>query len=369
MNSNVVKTGERAPAVQDTTGQMRAQKEIEGAIIVAKQFPRIEQDTYTRILAACGRKGFADAAYYRFPRGGSQVIGASVNMARELARLWGNIRYGVDIVLEDDDMRRIRAWAWDAETNTYVSEEDNFAKLIYRKNKGWVVPDERDLRELTNRRGAICTRNCLLRLIPRDFVDDALEKCFETIKESVGTGKGRDEMLKKLVASFADYGVTGKDIAEKYEVDKVNELAVEDIADLRGIYKSMRDGISKKAEHFIKRGAGEKTGTVDAETGEVIEEGASASDAPALDLGADDGKVADPEVERLRVLANGEVVTAENIEEMLALLETLTGGKVTAKINEDISEGKLSNAAVRIFALYASRVSKVAKDKRDEAGK
>ncbi len=47
--------------------------------------------------------------------------------------------------------------------------DDTFRKKIQRKRDGqtvWVTPDERDLRELTNKRGAILERNCLLKLQP-----------------------------------------------------------------------------------------------------------------------------------------------------------------------------------------------------------
>ena len=350
-SENVVPYGgaNGVPAVRDETGVERARKEIEGQIIVAKQFPRAEAEVFSRIQVSCERPAFAEVAYYRFPRGGAQVQGASVNLARELARLWGNVRYGVDIVKDSPDDRIIRAWAWDMETNTYSSEEDSFAKLIFRKGKGWLKPDERDLRELTNRRGAICVRNCILRLMPRDIVDAALEKCFGTIAGSVGTGAKRRETINKLLASFAEFGVVSKDILERYEIEKLDELSVEQIADLRGIYKSMRDGISQKGEHF---GAAEKS-----KAEEASEEKTGDLD---LGLGGEGEEMADPDLEALRQIANSEEITADMIDDALAILETKTGSKASAKVVEDIGLGELKRAANRIVALYASRMSKAA---------
>ena len=46
----------------------------------------------------------------------------------------------------------------------------------------WTVPDERDLRELTNRRGAICVRNAILALVPPDLVEDAMATADQTLE-------------------------------------------------------------------------------------------------------------------------------------------------------------------------------------------
>ena len=145
----------------------REQNEIQSAIVSAKKFPRNEQAAFVKALNSFRRQSMAEAATYSFPRGGKTVEGPSVDCARELARVWGNIRYGLRVVSQDENRLHIRAYALDLETNTYVEAEDEFSKLIQRKDKlsgatRWVTPDERDLRELMNRRGAIAIRNCLL---------------------------------------------------------------------------------------------------------------------------------------------------------------------------------------------------------------
>ncbi|MBU0906702.1 MAG: hypothetical protein KKE05_00940, partial [Nanoarchaeota archaeon] len=148
-----------------------AQMEVQGSIIIAKKFPRNEDQTFARLMKTCDRTSFAEKAVYSYPRGGQTISGPSVNLAREAARLWGNLEYGLLVIRDDENSRHIRAWAWDKETNTKTFAEDSFEKLIFRKGKGNIKPDERDLRELTNRRGAILIRNCLLQLLPRDLVE------------------------------------------------------------------------------------------------------------------------------------------------------------------------------------------------------
>lgn len=219
------------------------QKETEGAIIIAKKFPRNSLDMYGKLIESTKRFGFADAATYSYKRGTTIISGPSINLAKEAARLWGNIRYGIDIVNDDDESVTIQAWAWDMENNTRDSQENKFKKLIYRKVDGWKKPDERDLRELVNRHGSLTLRNCLLNLMPKDFIDDAVAQCKETLKNRVG--ESPKETLKKVVKGFTDMGITVK-MLETRLTHPLNECSVDEITDLREIYKSIRDGAKRK---------------------------------------------------------------------------------------------------------------------------
>jgi len=235
-------TGELAPS-----GAMAsAQHEIQSAIIVAQKFRRNEDGAYSRLMKSCTRPSFAEEATYSFPRGGATVEGPSVNLAREFARVWGNVRYGLEVVREDDESRQIRGWAWDLETNIKVSAEDEFKKLIFRKQGGWVKPDERDLRELTNRRGAILVRNCLLQILPRDFVEDAVAKVKETLKGGVTANP--DAAKKKILGAFSELNVSGE-MLEAFLGHPVGQATPDEIAGLRGIYQSIRDGNSTWADY------------------------------------------------------------------------------------------------------------------------
>lgn len=227
-----------------------AQREIEGAIMVAQRFPRNEDTAFERVMRSCERYRFAELARYSFPRGGQQVEGPSVNLAREIARCWGNIRYGVDVIHDDADSRTIRAWAWDVQTNTRRSQDATFRKLMFRKGKGWVAPDERDLREVTNKHGETAVRNCLLHLVPPDLVDDAMVACKETMRKDAA--KDPDEARKKLIRAFQHVGVTVEDL-EMYLGHPVRQVTAEEIADLRGVWSSISDGNSTWKEYVKDR--------------------------------------------------------------------------------------------------------------------
>lgn len=235
-------TSELAP----TAGAAEKQFEIQSAITVAKRFPRNEDGAFQKLMKAADRTSFAEDAGYSFPRGGQTVEGPSVNLAREAARVWGNIRYGLEVIRDDEESRQIRGWAWDLESNVKVTAEDEFRKLIYRKKGGWIRPDERDLRELTNRRGAILIRGCVLQILPKDLIEDAMERCKATLRKRAA--QDPESARKKIILAFSEIRVTPEMLEQKLG-HPLAQCSPAEIADLRTIYKSIADGNSTWAEY------------------------------------------------------------------------------------------------------------------------
>jgi len=241
----------------------REDTELKAAIVVAKRFPRDEAVSYNRVMKSVGRPSMAEKARYSFPRGGTRVEGPSVKLTREVSRCWGNIRSGIRIVSVDDDQVHIRGYALDLETNAYAEMEDRFARLIQRKKNGrteWVEPDERDLRELINRRGAICERNAQLKILPPDVVEDAMRKAAATLAAAAKgeLEQNRDDAIRRIVVAFDGYGVTGGMVAE-YLGHELSLITPDELADLRAVYSSIEEGNTKPSDHFaFGAGAGRR---------------------------------------------------------------------------------------------------------------
>jgi hypothetical protein len=241
---------EQSHELAPTGAAAEKQFEIQSAIVIAKKFPRNEDAAFEKLMKAAKRVSFAEDAAYSFPRGNTTVEGPSINLAREAARVWGNVRFGLDIIRDDEESRQIRAWAWDMESNVRVSAEDDFKKLVQRKQKGggtlWVKPDERDLRELTNRRGAILVRNCLLQIVPKDLIEDAMSRCKDTIRN--GAEKDPETARKRLILAFSEINVS-PEMLESALGHKLAECSPVEIAELRKVYKSIADGNSTWKEY------------------------------------------------------------------------------------------------------------------------
>jgi hypothetical protein len=249
-------TGIQTREVGAVAASAREEAEIKAAIFLARQFLRDEAAAYTKIMRSCQRPGLAEEAVYSFPRGGQTVKGPSVNLAREIARCWGNIRYGLRVVSVTEDMVHIRGYAYDMETNAYVEHEDEFAKLVQRKDRRtgkteWIAPDERDLRELINRRGAILVRNAILQVVPSDIVEAAQREAEQTM---VAAAKGelkqsKEEAIRRLALAFSNIAVT-TDMLSAYLKHPLENASPEEVANLRSVYKSIMDGNSKREDYF-----------------------------------------------------------------------------------------------------------------------
>jgi len=213
-------------------------------MILAKKFPRDYKSCWQKFNLACKRKALATKAEYKFPRGKGQVKGATVIIARVGAQCWGNIRWGFVITRDDEGARSIIGWAWDIEENNKVEEPATFKKLIYRKDKGWIKPDERELRELTNRHAAICIRNSILQILPRDYVDDAIESCRETLAKGIDDPRAAG---KEIISAFGDLGVTVEMLNQYLGHD---QWIKDDIVDLQAVLNAIQDGQAKANEFF-----------------------------------------------------------------------------------------------------------------------
>jgi len=236
--------------------------EAQAAVMLAKQFPRDELATYQSIMTACSRPSFAAKAVYRYPRGKTTVSGASVVLAREIARCFGNIVSGYRVLSNEDDQIHLQGYAWDQQSNRRVVLEDRFNAKIQRKMRTmdgveetqWVTPDERDLRELVSRRASFLERNALLRLLPADLIEDAMGACTqaETKTASGEIKNDRNGTLKKLVTAYSGYGVN-KDMIEDRLGHRLDDASAEEIAELRQIYTSIKDGSASRDEFFEPR--------------------------------------------------------------------------------------------------------------------
>ncbi len=259
-------TNELAP----TQAMAEAQFDIQSAIMIARRFPRNEVEAERKLLKSAERPVFADESSYSYPRGwkkdekGNQVRnyieGPSVVLAREAARFWGNIRYGVEVTFDDEEDRKIRAYAYDMETNVRVTAEDSFKKLVQRKvyedghesGTQWIVADERELRELTNRRGAILVRNCILQIIPSDIIDNVRNACEVTLTKQAEANK--DQTIGRLVKAFEGINISLKMIETKLG-HSLKDAKPEELTELRKVFASIRDGNSSWSEYTAPKNA------------------------------------------------------------------------------------------------------------------
>lgn len=265
----------------------RQTQEVQGQIIMAKKFPRDYVASCNRIMQACQRKGLAEKAMYEYPRGTTKVVGPSIRLAEALAQNWGNMSFGIVELEQKNGESQVMAYAWDLETNT--RQEKIFSVPHVRGTKGGNKPltDPRDIYEMVANQGARRLRACILGIIPGDVVEDAMERCNQTLIGNVE--KPIIDLVKDMAEVFEkDFSVPIEAI-EKYIGCKSTAFSMNDLVRLKRVYTSLKDGMVKREEIFELPGV-EKKEAEDAFAGK--EKGGKKNEKPSdgqqeLDLGGD----------------------------------------------------------------------------------
>jgi hypothetical protein len=229
----------------------RQTQEVQGAMVIAKKFPRDTTRSFEKIITSCKRKSLAEVACYEYPKGGTKVTGPSIRLAEAMAQNWGNLDFGV---IELDQRHRestVMAYCWDLETNTRQTKIFQVPHIRYSKEKGnTFLTDPRDIYEMIANQGARRLRACILGIIPGDIQDAAVAQCEATLKSDE---QPIEDRVRNMVIAFKEYGVTQDDI-ETMLMQKLDACTERDILRLRKIYTSLKDGMSKKEDHFTPAG-------------------------------------------------------------------------------------------------------------------
>ena len=239
------------PQVNSQTQQMvsRQTQEVQGAIFMAKQFPRDEYAAIQKIERMCERMNLAEQATYSYPRGGTQVTGPSIRLAEAIAQAWGNIDCGVIELESKNGASEMMAYAWDLETNTRVTKMFKVKHVRDTKKGQQTLSDSRDIYEATANFGARRLRACVLAVIPGDVVERAVEACKDTVINKDKTPV--DQQIKNLEKAFKEFKVTREQL-EEYAGFNLSKFGKEEIFQLRGVYKALKDGNATKEDYFGK---------------------------------------------------------------------------------------------------------------------
>ncbi len=87
-------------------------------------------------------------------------------------------------------------------------------------------------------------------IIPGDIVEAALAQCSVTQAASVGaTPEEIKETIRKLTATMGKFGITAENIQDRYQC-RLEAIRPAQIVELRKIYTSLKDGMSKPSDWF-----------------------------------------------------------------------------------------------------------------------
>lgn len=260
----------QAIARQDTRAQLAvgaaqaiamAQKEkslMEARMSIARERPRDWMMVRQKLLAECQRPGFADAAIYSKPVGGQEIEGMSIRFAEACIRTAGNIRTTTEVVEDGGKTITYRVTVLDLEGGSSFDEEFTLSKTVERSSvgEGRVLMGERTNSrgkktyllmatedELANKKGAAASkliRNCVLRLMPGDIVDECRAVCERTIanRDAKNPALARNSLLD----AFAALGILPKQVADYLGKESAELITPVEVTKMRPIYAALKDG-------------------------------------------------------------------------------------------------------------------------------
>lgn len=226
--------------------QSRSIAEVQAAMMIARMNPRNQIAAMDRILNAFSRPTLADVAVYTYARGGSNVSGPSIRAAEAIAQNWGNISFGIRELEQRNGESTVQAFAWDMETNTRREVAFQVPHVRHTKTGQKRLEDPRDIYEMVANQGARRLRACILAVIPGDVIESAVRQAEITMSTSADTSP---EATKKMLAAFDAFGISKEQIENRIQ-RRIDAIQPAQVAALKKIYASLRDGISAPGDWF-----------------------------------------------------------------------------------------------------------------------
>jgi hypothetical protein len=240
-NANGLATPE---VVETSVIERLTQAERRSQIEVAKQYPRQISDFKKRALElATSDENIAAACFYSMPRAGTRIEGPSVRLAEIVASSWGNLRAQARVIDTNDTHVIAEGVVWDLETNVAISIA--VQRRITNRN-GERYGD--DMITVTgNAACAIAFRNAVFKTIPSAYVNQIYVACR---KVAIGDQTTIAVKRKQWVDYAAKFGVPIERILESLGRGEVEDLTLDDLADIAGRLTAIKDNEIKTDEAF-----------------------------------------------------------------------------------------------------------------------
>lgn len=223
--------------------------EIDSQIATARAYPRsIKRATDTILSLATLDEETAEECMYALPRGGKPIQGPSIRLAEIIQQSWGNNRVAARVVAVDRIEKFVEA------EGVYHDLETNSATMARVRRRisgksGQILTD--DMIIVTgNAACSIAKRNAILGGVPKPVWRRAYEAALKVIAGTTETlTVTRDRSLK----AFANFGVKPEQIFAALGVGGLDDIGLDLIPTLRGMFSTLKNGEATVEEMFAPK--------------------------------------------------------------------------------------------------------------------
>ena len=229
--------------------------EINQQIATAKRYPRsIKEFVREATEMVSMSQSIAAECMYSLKRGrgeDSKVIeGPSARMAEVVASAWGNCRAGARVVGEDDRFVTAQGAFIDLQRNVAITYE---VRRRITDSKGRKYSDDM-IGVTANAACSIALRNAVFKGVPKAFWQEIYRVARAT---AIGDAKTLGSRRQDMIGAFAKMGVDKEKVFALLEVKGVEDISLDHLALMVGIFQSIRDGETTIEEAFtVKTDAG-----------------------------------------------------------------------------------------------------------------
>jgi hypothetical protein len=228
--------------------------EILSQVDIARRYPRsLAQFKKTALAMATLDEETAASCFYKLKRKGRdgtrEIEGPSIRLAEICASAFQHVRYGGRVVEYGERDVIAMGYAHDLENNNFCGPIEVRRRIVDRDGRRY----SDDMLIVTgNAAIAIAVRNALFKVVPAALVKPILD---EVKKVAIGTAATLNARRQKMLDAFQKMGVTQAQILAYTERPGIEDIDLDDMADLIGAFNAVRDGDSKIEELFPPEGA------------------------------------------------------------------------------------------------------------------
>ena len=221
---------------ENATTELVSRHEIDQQVSTAKQYPRDISGFLQECRMMCTLNDkVAASCIYSIPRSGKMIEGPSSRFAEVALSAWGNSRAGARVIGEDRNFVTSQAIFHDLEKNVSITIEVR-RRITDRNGKRFGD----DMIAVTgNAASSIALRNAVLKGIPKAFWADIYDEARST---AMGDSKTLETRRADAIEFLSRFGVTEKMVCAALGVRSRNEISLENLANLRGMATSLKDG-------------------------------------------------------------------------------------------------------------------------------
>lgn len=235
-------------AATETLAVSLMRAEVDQQIATARAMPRsITRAVQNIITLATLDEESAEECIYALPRAGKDIRGPSVRLAEIVASQWGNCRVGTRVVHVDRFEKYVEAEGvyHDLESNAAITAR---VRRRISDRKGKLLTE--DMIIVTgNAACAIAKRNAILGGVPKAV----WRKAYGEVEAVVaGTQQTLASRRERVLKKFAHFGVVPEQIFAALSVPGIEDLTLEHLPTLTGMFAALKSGESNVEEMFPK---------------------------------------------------------------------------------------------------------------------